>query len=108
MSAPADDANAAVISYATPKRRRTNGHATLAVVALAAISLDVAAFRSRTDELLAAAVLLHVAAAYLTPVVILLRRPGSIHWVAGTLFFLGMTAGVPVALLVAGVLMNFW
>ena len=107
-------AGAGVIPYATPEPRRTDGpfargHATLAYVTFGVLSLNVAAFAAAlttgVDEFAGAAVLLNLAAAHLTPVVVLLRRPGSIHWVAGTLFYFVTIFGVAVvAVLIAGML----
>lgn len=101
----------AVIPYATPEPRRAEGpfarsHATLGVVGLVVFSMNATAFVSRGGEFIGATLLLNVAAALLTPVVILLRRPGSIHWAVGALFFVGTVAILPAAVLLAAVLMG--
>lgn len=101
--------NPAVIEYATPQPPQSDGpsarrHVALAVIVSVTILSYVAALRSVLLDLVLIAVCFNVVAAFLTPVVMIFTRPGSIHWVAGSLFFLAMVAAFPVAVWVAELL----
>jgi hypothetical protein len=96
-----------VITYATPGppgtgRRSGDRHAALAVVVLVAFGFSVAAVLAGAFHGVVIALSVNVVVALLVPAVALLTRPGSIHWVAGTLFFLVMILGVtPAAVMTA-------